>query len=411
MTPAAYDPDVAENASNMRFFSAVSDRLTSGDAVAQAIDQVRSADLARVDVAMLFVTADHADSAEEILSKLHAGLSPALLVGCTGEGVIGAGREIERSPGLSLLVGELGENVRASATHVGNGQWEDVLDDQLVLSEALGHGEETRLLVGFGDPWTTPLDPLMHRLDQLKLPLVGGMASAARRQGENRLFLNDRVLDEGFVGVSFSGALDVETIVSQGCRPVGPTFVVTKAQRDIIEQLGGRPALTQLRATIDTLPQSEKELLGGGLFIGRAISEYREKFGRGDFLIRSVTGIYQDSGAIAAADVVRVGQTVQFHVRDAATAEEDLRLMLKNDDGKASDGPSSPACALLFSCNGRGTRMFPEFPGHDSSLVRAALGENTPVVGFFAAGELGPVAGSNFIHGHTASIAVLRSAT
>ncbi|MGC3996350.1 MAG: FIST C-terminal domain-containing protein [Anaeromyxobacter sp.] len=136
------------------------------------------------------------------------------------------------------------------------------------------------------------------------------------------------------------------------------------------------------------------------MFIGRAISEYRDTFGRGDFLVRNVIGVDEQAGSIAAADYIRVGQTVQFHVRDAATAGEDLAAMLEVQKGSPAAG------SLLFSCNGRGTRMF-NTAGHDIGQAKKAMPQ-TPVAGFFAAGEFGPVGGKNFIHGHTASFAMFR---
>jgi small ligand-binding sensory domain FIST len=175
-------------------------------------------------------------------------------------------------------------------------------------------------------------------------------------------------------------------------------MVITKAHDNIIEQLGGKPALAALREIINGLSESEQALLQHGLLIGRAISEYREKFGRGDFLVRNLAGADQETGAIAVADYVRVGQTVQFHVRDKVTAHEDLELML-NDVTTASG-------ALCFSCNGRGTNLFGQ-PNHDVNVAREKM-PGTPVAGFFAAGEIGPVGGKNFIHGHTASFALFR---
>jgi len=235
------------------------------------------------------------------------------------------------------------------------------------------------------------------------VPLIGGMASSARQPGENLLVRNDQVLSDGFVGLSLSGPVEIETVVSQGCRPIGTTLVITKARDNVIEQLGGRPALSALRETIESLSEADKSLLGNGLLIGRAISEYRESFNRGDFLVRNLMGVDQSSGAIAVTDYVRVGQTVQFHVRDAATASEDLSLLL---GPQQSESARPAAGALLFSCNGRGSRMF-DTPCHDISAARAAMPQ-TPVAGFFAAGELGPVGGKNFIHGHTASLALIR---
>jgi small ligand-binding sensory domain FIST len=179
-------------------------------------------------------------------------------------------------------------------------------------------------------------------------------------------------------------------------------MVVTRAKENRIEQLGGRPALEALHRTITEMPEPEQQLLRNGLFVGTAINEYRERFGRGDFLIRNVMSVDQEGGSLAVTDYVRVGQTVQFHVRDAQTADEDLCVMLEPQT--IDDDP--PAGGLLFSCNGRGTRMFPR-PCHDIERARTAM-PRTPIAGFFAAGELGPVGGKNFIHGHTASFALFR---
>ena len=149
---------------------------------------------------------------------------------------------------------------------------------------------------------------------------------------------------------------------------------------------------------INGLSPAEQKLLQHGLLIGRAISEYRDTFGRGDFLVRNIIGADQDTGSLSMGDFLRVGQTVQFHVRDAATADEDLSAML--------DGVAAPAGVLLFSCNGRGSNLF-QTPDHDVRVARDKM-PGTPVSGFFAAGEIGPVGGKNFVHGHTASLALFR---
>jgi small ligand-binding sensory domain FIST len=196
------------------------------------------------------------------------------------------------------------------------------------------------------------------------------------------------------------GGPRVHSIVSQGCRPIGPTFVVTKAERNIVFELGGKPTLARLQELFPTLSAHDQRLAQRGLHLGLAMSEYKTSFQRGDFLIANVIGADQQLGAIAIANMSRVGQTVQFHVRDADTADEDLMHML--DAHRASHAEPTRA-ALLFSCNGRGTRLFPE-PHHDADTIQRVLGR-LPLAGFFAQGELGPVGGKNYMHGYTASIA------
>jgi small ligand-binding sensory domain FIST len=177
--------------------------------------------------------------------------------------------------------------------------------------------------------------------------------------------------------------------------------IVTRAEQNIIFELAGTPALDRLTTQAHgSLTQNEVGLLEmGGLQLGRVIDEKRESFGRGDFLLRSVLGADRRNGALAVGDVVPVGTTVQFHLRDARTADEDLQVLL---NGRRADG------ALIFTCNGRGSRLFEE-PHHDARVLSDLLGP-VPLAGFFAAGEIGPVGGHNFVHGFTASIALLSDA-
>jgi small ligand-binding sensory domain FIST len=386
----------------MRFHSTISDHESADQAIEDVISDARDA-IDNVDLAFVFFTADHRADAADMLERLWLELDPQCIVGCSAEGVIGGDAEIERSPGLSLLVGQL-PKVGIHPFHIGEDEWRPMLlGDDPELPARMGIGKLTRAVIGFGDPFTTPLGQLLVGMNQLcpGIPLIGGMASSAHGPGENVLARNDGIVEDGFVGVTLSGPVVVETVVSQGCRPIGSPMVVTKAKGNILEAVGGRPPLVALREIVDAMPPADQQLLKRGLFLGQAISEYRDTFGRGDFLVRNLMGADESSGAVAVNGELRVGQTVQFHLRDAATADEDLRLMLDKEKSSAS-----PAGGLLFSCNGRGTRMFPK-PGHDITLAREHL-PHTPVAGFFAAGELGPVGGKNFVHGHTASLAFFR---
>ena len=227
------------------------------------------------------------------------------------------------------------------------------------------------------------------------------MASGAYQPGGNALFLDDGLYTEGCVGVTFSGRLSIETVVSQGCRPVGERLLVTGANENVIATLGNKPALEVAEGIIEMLRDEEK-LLASELFLGIAMNEYKDELSRGDFLVRNLIGGDRNTGAIAVGDVVRPGQTVQFHVRDSDAATEDLRELL------TPAAESAPSGALLFSCNGRGTRMFDE-PSHDVQATLDVL-PRTPIAGFFAMGELGPIGGKSYIHGHTASFALFRPA-
>jgi small ligand-binding sensory domain FIST len=230
--------------------------------------------------------------------------------------------------------------------------------------------------------------------------VFGGMASGASAPGESTLILDDDQFHEGAVAVRLSGAIDIAPVVSQGCRPIGKPFVITAADRNVIKQLGGRPALAVLSQVFNEAEPRDQKLLEHGVFIGRAISEYRDTFGRGDFLIRNVIGADKKEQTVMLADIARVGTTVQFHVRDADSADDDLRSLL-------GDQRRAPAGGLLFSCNGRGTRMYKD-ADHDVGVIHDVLGE-LPLAGLFCAGEIGPVGGQAFVHGHTASLALFRA--
>jgi small ligand-binding sensory domain FIST len=260
--------------------------------------------------------------------------------------------------------------------------------------------KQSALLV-LGDPYTFPADVFLEQLNEeyAGLPVTGGMASGVRGPGECRLIRGGEVMPGGAVGVLLQGLPGLRTVVSQGCRPVGRAMVITRGQDNIITELGGKPPLARLQEMWQELDAADRNLVQQGLHLGLVINEYQGAFRRGDFLVRNVVGIDRDTGALAVTDRVRVGQTVQFHVRDAASADDDLRALLRAD---GQEHAGRPGGALLFTCNGRGTRMFPT-PNHDVQALHQEIGA-VPVAGFFAQGELGPVTGQNFMHGFTASV-------
>ncbi len=258
---------------------------------------------------------------------------------------------------------------------------------------------EPQALLLIADPFSFPTEAFYEELGRRHpgLPVIGGNASAARGPGGNRLALDGDVFSSGAVGAFLGPGVDVDTVVSQGCRPIGQPYVVTRAEGNVVYELGGEPALGRLvRMSRTGMPAEDVRLIDRGLHLGQVIDEHKLDFGRGDFLVRNVVGADQESGAIAVNDVVGVGTTVQFHVRDASTADEDLHHLLNGRDADA---------ALLFTCNGRGVRLFGT-PDHDAAVVEDQVA--APTAGFFAAGEFGPVGGRNFVHGFTASIALLR---
>ncbi len=377
--------------------------LSTEAATSQALDDVCTrADVdGPPDLALLFYSPHHAASIDATVAALHRRLAPRCLLGCPGEAIVGNDREIEDAPALSLWLGRWPRSVQLTPfhltlTHTSEGPSLLGWPDELETADA---GASVMLLLG--DPFSFPADGFLHQIneDRPGLRVVGGMGSGVRGPGQCGLIHGGQVVREGAVGVLLQGPVRVRSVVSQGCRPVGRHLVITRARDNVILELGGKPALAQLQQLWQELSPEERELLQEGLHVGVVINEYQGEFQRGDFLVRNVIGMDRGSGALAITDRVRVGQTVQFHVRDAATADEDLHALLQID---LSAHEQRPAAALLFSCNGRGTRLFPQ-PDHDATVIRAEAGP-VPLAGFFAQGELGPVGGQNFLHGFTASV-------
>ncbi|HEX6595544.1 MAG TPA: FIST N-terminal domain-containing protein [Acidimicrobiales bacterium] len=376
-----------------RFAAALSEHPDLAEATGEVIGQILERHPDPPDLAVLFVSRPHLGGFTEAVEAVRAALHPQTLVGCAAESVVGGAREVERSPGVSLWVGETGPVTpfHLTATMTPDGPlfmgWPEI-------------GPDVSGMVVMGDPFSFPADQFLARMqsEHPGLPVVGGMALAGQAPGQNRMVLDDKVVNAGAVGVLLGPGVQVTTVVSQGCRPVGNPLVVTRAEGNVVYELAGRPPLERLGELAETMPEEERTLLYRGVHLGIVIDEHKTDFGRGDFLIRNVLGGDPESGAIQVGDVVDVGSTTQFQIRDADAADEDLRQLLA--------GCSADA-ALLFTCNGRGVNLFgAERPDHDATVVTEGLA-GAPVAGMFCAGELGPIGGHNFMHGFTASVVLL----
>lgn len=371
-------------------------------AVTEGLAAIRERLGGAASLVMLFASAHHAERLESQIARIHETLGTDHILGCTGESIVGDGREVEEESALTLWAATLPgvelSSFRLAFARTAEGGVIEGWPDEVLEEWPAG----SALLI-LGDPFSFPADFLLERLndDRPGVPVMGGMASSGSAPGDNRLLLGRRSFSDGAVVALLRGPVGLKSVVSQGCRPIGRPLVVTKAERNVLVELGGRPALEQLKKVFEELPTREQQLFQRGLHVGRVVSEYRESFGAGDFLIRNVMGIDPRTGAVVVGDFFRPGQTVQFHLRDHETADDDLKQLLRTLSG---DETIQAAGALLFTCNGRGTRLFPQ-PDHDAGCIRQSLGA-IPVAGFFAAGELGPVGNENFMHGFTASIAI-----
>ena len=378
---------------------------TSGVVAARAALREALAPLAgaRPDLVLLFVAPQHEDEGQLILDTVSAATAGATLIGCSAGGIIGGMHEVEDVAAVAVWAASLpGAEIEPLRLTFQRDGAHGIID---------GMTEPTPGDPGFvlllADPYTFPADQFLAHLNERDpvVPVVGGMASGGLGAGRNRLYRGGEILTDGAVGAVVRGVA-ASTVVSQGCRPIGETFAVTRAERNIIHDLGGRPALRRVEELYEGATDRDQLLMRRGFHVGQAISELKPELRRGDFIIRNVVGTDQESGALAISDVVEVGQTIQFQVRDALSAREDLRELLKAD-GIAATGPV--AGALLFSCTGRGQALFGQ-PDVDIGAVQDQHGD-VAVAGFFAAGELGPVGGRNYLHGFTASLLLFRDSS
>lgn len=382
----------------MAYAAAVSEHPLATHAVGEVVGQVIDELGEEPDLAVLFVTGPFAGATDDVAGAVRRLLRPKALTGATAVSVLAGDREIEERAAVALFAADWSTNlpggqngaraVRFEAERQGEG-WRITGTDDVAVDGAT--------LILLADPFSFPVDGFLDQLHQRApgLAVVGGMASAAAGPGGNRLVTDELVTDHGAVGVFLPPGMPVHAVVSQGCRPVGEPLVVTQSAANLIGEIAGRPALDRVMATAEAASPEDRTLMARGLHIGLVIDEAKESFVQGDFLIRNVLGADRETKAVAVGAEVEVGSTVQFQVRDADSADEDLRATLATTDGRA---------ALVFTCNGRGTHLFGE-ADHDARLVHDHL-DGGATAGMFCAGEIGPVGGRAFVHGFTASLLV-----
>jgi len=391
----------------MRWASAVSDAEALDQAVADAAGSVaRGLGGEPADLLVVFVSPHHRARYRELPRLLQESLPHQTLLGCSAGGVIGGGREVEERPGLALTAARL-PGVVATPFAISSEDLPDPDAGPRVWHEALGISPEPRPeFILLADPFSLPAEDLLAGLDYAypSSQKVGGLASAARRPGENALYLADRSVNAGAVGVALSGNIALDTVVAQGCRPVGKPMQITRADRNVLVELDGQSPLKAVVDMLNTLSAADQKLAQRALLLGIVMNDMISTPEPGDFLIRNIVGVDQQRGLLAIGELLREGQLVQFHLRDATTAAEDLSGVLSRYAGEPTSG--SACGALLFSCLGRGVHLYGR-PDHDTDLFRTALG-GLPLGGFFCNGEIGPVGGATRLHGFTSSFGIFR---
>lgn len=396
-----------EIAVSMQWASSLSQNSSYENALKQVLQEIHAQiGTRRIDLAFLFTSSHFQHSSEELLKFTQESLQCETLVGCSGGGIIGGGREIEHRPAIAVTAARL-PGVAMTPFHLNSSDLPD-LDASPKKWQACFQvaPEQQPQFILFADPFSFEAEKGLIGLDfgYPGATKIGGLASGGGGAGQNALFLNRTVHRSGLVGVALSGNIEIDTIVAQGCRPIGSPLPITECNRNMLISLDHRPPLEVLQELYEQLSEEDQKLMQHSLFLGLAMTPFKETLMRGDFLVRNLVGMDSKTGSLAVGALLREGQMVQFHLRDAETSAEDLKWYLTEYqmEGKAR----SARGALLFSCLGRGEHLYGA-PNHDSNLFHAQLGP-LPLGGFFCNGEIGAVGGATFLHGYTSCFGIFK---
>ena len=402
----------------MKWASALATDADTDIALNNAIQRI-SAELrgSQPDVAFLFVSPHHQATYARSGALVAKRLNPAHLLGCSGGGIIGGGHEMEHRPAISIVAAVM-PGVTIAPFHLDDENLPGPDDGPRHWEKAVGvRAADDPQFVILADPFS-----MMHAEDMLrgfdyafpKSAKIGGLASGANGPGQNALYLDHGFHRTGTVGLAFSGALSVDTLVAQGCRPIGKPMQVTRCQKNLLVELDKKPALAMLAELFEAATEREQELIRTSLFLGIVMDPFKAGEPKpGDFLIRNLVGMDSQRGVLAIGAILDVGQTVQFHLREAAAASSDLEAVLRRysterlNETKGEALPAPPRGALLFSCLGRGEQLYGK-PDHDIGAFASELGQ-VPLGGFFCNGEIGPVGGTTYLHGFTSCFGIFRN--
>ena len=373
----------------------------SSNVVAQGAAGAGGAEGSNVHLLIAFVSGPGPARTSAAAEMLRRELPAATFVATSARGVVTREHEVEQGVALSAVAARL-PGVDVKPFILVQDAWAEPVTSEAEFDQHAPGARGAELVIVLGDPFSLDMDRVLGLFNKWVsgVRVVGGLASAASKPGGNTLVLNDWTAHEGGVAIALHGALRADVVVSQGCEPIGPPLDVTHAEDNLIFTLDGQPAVERVEQVLRAVPEHERDRLKQGLYLGRPARG--EASGRGDYLIRNLLGADRDRGALAVADVVGLREKVRLHVRDARAALDDLEMLLSP---QAFDTAAS--AALLFACNGRGRGLFGE-PDRDITSLQQALRAAAPCAGMFCAGELGPVGERNFLHGHTASIAIVR---
>ena len=392
----------------MKWASSLATSVNLSEAIASVAQDVRrQLQGHQPDLAVLFVSSHYASAYDQVPVLLGDYLQAKVLIGCSAAGVIGGGQELENKPAVSLTAALLpGTEIKTIYTDTQDLPDEDAPPDVWLAWLGLPENKDTHFII-LADPFSSMAEPFLTGLDYTfpEGAKIGGMASGGMTAGENILYLNDQTFRRGLIAVALSGDVMVDTVVAQGCRPIGEPAVVTKCNQNFLVEIDHQPPLQYLGQLVEQLSDYDRNLMRTSLFLGVQMDPMNDSPKRGDFLIRNLIGIDYNAGVLGVGALLQEGQIVQFHLRDKVTSSEDLEEMLRNY--AVTKLPVDAQGALLFSCVGRGQHLY-GLANHDTSVFREKI-KSIPIGGFFCNGEIGPIGSTTYIHGYTSSFGVFRS--
>lgn len=359
--------------------------------------------ISQADILITFATPNYSSHYPLLLETLRQGSGASNVVGCSGMGILTSDGEFEESPALAVLALSSDELSAVPFLFTANPEDPTFIEGEVLQFIRSNQGGSS-ILVLLSDIFNVHPSRLIQAVHERvgPIPIVGAAASAESTAGRTFQWCNEEITEQGVAGVLFSGPFTASVGVAQGCKPIGEPYIITKAQGNLVEEIASRPALDMLKEALDSLPPDEVQRALGSLFVGIAIDELKYPLTRGDYLVRNITGIDTTSGAIGIAEHVRVGQTVQFNLRDRQSAQDDMEETLKEMAEAVRD--QSPSFGLYFNCLGRGLRIYDK-PNHDVNAIKSFFGE-IPLIGFMGNAEFAPVGKRNWVHNYTGVLAL-----
>ncbi len=391
----------------MKWISTLSDAATLPQALEDVVSTAeQSLKGQKPDLCLVFISHHFLSGYESVIPFIKERLGARVILGCSGGGVVGSGKEVEHRTALALTLAVM-PDVAITPFRVADSSLPGLDASPREWHHLIGvpPADNPQFIV-LADPYSIRIENLLMGLDYAfpRAVKVGGLASGATQPGENALYLNSVCYRSGAVGAALSGNVALDVLVAQGCRPIGKPMRVTQCDRNILMELDGKSPLNILRDLFLTLGARDQNLLQHALFLGLVMDPLKSHFTQGDFLVRNIVGLDTEKGILAIGAHLRQGQMVQFHLRDAQTSAEDLQQTLSTYVSRG--GHEQVSGALLFSCLGRGEFLYGH-ASHDTQLFQQKLGK-VPVSGFFCNGEIGPVGGTTYLHGYTSCFALFR---